>query len=144
MLVKCGLLKLLGNIVLPHPYYPVGRIILTMSVDDNPNTIYKGQSWSLIAKGKTLVGVDKDDNDFNEVNKIGGEKTHKLTIDEMPAHNHELYYPVVGGVSNVSGYQWGQNMSNWGGSPTKQTGGSQAHNNMPPYITCYIWQRTAN
>jgi len=143
MLVKCGLLKLLGNIVLPHPYYPVGRIILTMSVDDNPNTIYKGQSWSLIAKGKTLVGVDEDDNDFNEVNKIGGEKTHKLTIDEMPAHNHELYYPVVGGVSNVNGYQWGQNMSNWGGGPTKQTGGSQAHNNMPPYITCYIWQRTA-
>ena len=27
---------------------------------------------------------------------------------------------------------------NW----TKGTGGNASHNNMPPYITCYMWVRT--
>lgn len=141
MLVKSGLLKLLGNIILPYPYYPIGRIILTMSSADNPNSIYRGQTWKLIAKGRTLVGIDENDPDFNEINKIGGEKSHQLTIEEMPNHDHKLTHPVVGGTGNVNGYQWGLNMHNWGEMATQKVGGNNPHNNMPPYITCYIWQR---
>ena len=47
-----------------------------------------GGSWQLIASGKTLVGYDKDDDDFAKVRNTGGEKEHTLTIAEMPIHGH--------------------------------------------------------
>ena len=144
MLVKSGLLKLLGNIILPYPYYPIGRIILTMSSADNPNSIYKGQTWKLIAKGRTLVGIDENDPDFNEINKIGGEKKHTLTIEEMPKHNHNQSLTDNGNRSGWAGYDFRitSTSRDYNGSDLAQySGGNKPHNNMPPYITCYIWQR---
>ena len=40
------------------------------------------------AKGKTLVGLDSSDSDFGNLADSPGEKTHKLTIAEMPSHTH--------------------------------------------------------
>ncbi len=68
--------------------YPVGSLYLTTSAA-NPQTTLGG-TWTLVAPGKCLVGYDANDGDFNEVEKTGGEKTHKLIIDEMPSHRHSL------------------------------------------------------
>ena len=51
-------------------------------------------------KGKSLVGLDVDDADFNEVGKTGGSKTHTQTWSEMPQHTHHLNY---GAVSQIQG-----------------------------------------
>lgn len=59
-----------------------------------------------IAQGRTLVGVNTSDNDFKTPEKTGGEKTHKLTISEMPrhSHNHKLAY---GGNDPAKGFNYG-------------------------------------
>lgn len=77
----------------------------------------------------------------------GGEANHTLTVDEMPSHIHGLssrpqrFY----GEDVISGSILGGDklITNYVGDATKAAGGSQPHNNMPPYIAMYIWKRTA-
>lgn len=80
---------------------------------------------------RVSVPMKADDDTFNKLGKTGGEKTHKLTISEMPSHNH--------GVSIVSASNvWGPNYSNGIShkESTKNVGGDQAHNNLQPYLVC--------
>lgn len=123
----------------PHPYYPVGSIYLSVN-DTNPSTWFGG-TWVQIAKGRTLVGVDTNDTDFNTVEKTGGEKKHTLTIQEMPSHRHEAKYGDVAG-GDGSGYRYSNSIGQ-NGAIVQPVGGGQAHNNLQPYFTCYIWCRTA-
>ena len=78
--------------------YPVGAIFPTVN-SVNPGTYLTGTTWELFGAGKTLVGVDTDDTDFNTVEKAGGAKTvnlnhshstgnHTLLLSEIPSHNH--------------------------------------------------------
>lgn len=66
--------------------YPIGSIYISV-IDVNP-TNYFGGTWEAFGTGRTLVGVDATQTEFNTVMKTRGEKTHKLTINEMPGHNH--------------------------------------------------------
>ena len=68
--------------------FPVGSIYTSVN-NTNPSS-FLGGTWERFAKGKTLVGVNEDDIDFNNVLKTAGEKVHTLTINEMPQHNHEI------------------------------------------------------
>lgn len=145
MTVECGALQVDGKIVYTLPYYPVGRIIETTSKDDDPNKLYKGQKWEYFGAGKVMVGYDPNDTDFNMVEKIGGEKEHTLTIDEMPSHNHDngqrmMVWDAQQTPANTGGspgpiqyYQYGQ----W----SKSNGGDKPHNNLQPYIVVYRWRR---
>ena len=73
--------------IYPHPYYPVGSIYLSIN-DTNPSKWFGG-TWKQIAKGRTLVGVDTNDTDFNTVKKTGGNKTIDLQHTHTSApHNH--------------------------------------------------------
>lgn len=74
--------------------YPVGSIYMSTNNIDPSN--FLGGKWEVFAKGKTLIGVDTDDTDFNEGKKTGGSKTHIITKSELP--NIEL--DVSGTTSN--------------------------------------------
>lgn len=126
--------------------YPVGSIYFSMN-STNPSK-YFGGTWTQISQGRCLVGVDTTQTEFNTVNKTGGKKTHTLTINEMPSHRHTFSYYnyVVNGGGGANGLPYNiTNKSYVGGDAAGMTnvGGSQAHNNLQPYLTCYIWQRTA-
>lgn len=86
-------------------------------------------------KGRTLVGKDSTDTDFNELGKTGGEKTHTLTVDEMPSHTHELIVDKQqGGVSAALQPTWGTAYSSTDSGSISNTGGDQPHNNLQPYL----------
>lgn len=123
--------------------YPVGSLYLTTSTAP-PGGLFGG-SWQLWGKGRTIVGVDSFDADFSAAEKTGGEKTHKLTIDEMPSHNHDLSVRNSGldGSSETYNPPFVYKKQYTVTAYSNKTGGDEPHNNMPPYITCYIWKRTA-
>lgn len=127
--------------------YPVGRFIGTVD-NVNPGTRIGG-TWVQFGQGRCLVGVGTGNDGSTSMTftslGTGGEYKHKLTITEMPAHSHE---------QNVSSGNTGSAIRNDyredarglvypQGLQTNQTGGSQSHNNIQPYIGVYLWRRTA-
>lgn len=115
--------------------YPVGSIYMSTS-SANPRILFGG-SWEQI-QGKFLLGAGGG----YSAGSSGGEATHKLTVAEMPSHSHTVYYQHE--CDNGSGAGFGlQSYPNPGSLSSASAGGNQAHNNMPPYLSVYIWKRTA-
>lgn len=120
--------------------YPVGSIFMSV-VNTNPGTYLTGTTWVAWGSGRVPVGVDTSQTEFDAVEETGGEKTVTLTTQQIPSHNHAYVsgggdegtgiYPQVG-VGHVPVK-----------SNTDNAGSGQAHNNLQPYITCYMWKRTA-
>ena len=119
-----------------------------MSVNStNPQNLFGG-TWVAWGTGRVPVGIDTSQTEFNAVEKTGGEKTHTLTVDEMPSHKHYIK-SYRGGAQWADGYLWSRAASDSGNVEggqsdyTNNTGGSKAHSILQPYITCYMWKRTA-
>lgn len=129
----------------------MGHVIATVNPDYDPNKLFKTHTWERFAKGQTLVGVNESDTAFNTAGKTGGEKTHTLTVDEMPSHSHSLRYGTgnmsdyLGGSTNTYGLTYPGLGTIVGSYPNVATnvGGGSAHNNLQPYVTVYYWKRTA-
>ena len=130
--------------------FPIGQIVIKGDNEDYSNWL--GFTWERTAVGKVLVGIDSNDTDFNSIGKTGGEKTHTLTGEEMPSHSHTLFsnsksYSNIGSgywhlPSAVEGYSSGNRVQIYNNnSGTNNYGGNEPHNNVQPYITCYIWIR---
>lgn len=86
-------------------------------------------------RGKVVAGKDSTDEDFEDLGVTGGEKTHTLTISEMPSHNHALSFDQTDG-SNANGLKTGVATVYKGTyNLIEATGGGQAHNNLQPYVT---------
>lgn len=121
--------------------YPVGSIY--MSVNSTNPSNYFGGTWVSWGSGRVPVGVSSD-TEFNTVEKTGGAKSVALDTQHLPSHRHPLGNTMVSDNSGTSSgllYQ-----TNKGAYPTQytgNTGGGQAHNNLQPYITCYMFKRTA-
>lgn len=121
--------------------YPIGSIIIRDDTEDMSK--FLGFTWEKVFAGKVLVGIDESDDDFKTIGKIGGEKTHKLTISEMPSHTHVM--EQVTSNFRQSGTSGTYNAVGTGGDAysTKSSGGGQAHNNLQPYQVVAYWKRTA-
>lgn len=135
--------------------YPVGAIYIS-TVNTSPATLFPGTTWTaiqdrfLLAAGSTYSGGD-----------TGGEATHTLTVNEMPSHTHGLVTAESSGSYNTgatlpdtamipafSGQGTGNRGFNTSGSTSinaklQTTGSGTAHNNMPPYLAVFMWERTA-
>jgi len=124
--------------------YPVGSIRMSTS-STNPGN-YLGGSWSLWGSGRVPVGVNTSDSDFSSVEKTGGEKAHQLLIGEIPYHSHSIDNQIGTNGYESNKIQYNYDMGTNGSAHIYNTGGaggSGAHNNLQPYITCYMWKRTA-
>lgn len=119
--------------------YPVGKIV--MFYDNNDHSDYLGFTWKRCMIGKVPVGVDSSDTDFNLIGKTGGEKTHTLTVQEMPSHAH--YVDKRQGRAPTGPYELiGQD----GGGTIEQyrtsfAGNNQPHNILQPYEVVSYWRR---
>jgi microcystin-dependent protein len=84
-------------------------------------------------KGNVMVGKDQSQTEFAGLGQTGGEKTHVLTVAELPAHTHGA--PVDN--SGTSGTARALAGTNGAGTQlnTSSTGSDTAHNNIQPYIT---------
>lgn len=155
--------------------YPVGSIYISVN-NVNPST-YFGGTWEAFGTGKTLVGVDTNDTDFNTVQKTGGVKTnsytpagtinnHALTINELPNVTGDAWANFVchqdGSTSSgVLSYEYGGKSgaftsgdrlpfghikinfgSGWGHNHG-WTGTAANISTVQPYVTVYMWKRTA-
>ena len=124
--------------IYPCPFFPIGSIYMSLS-NTNPST-YFGGTWVQI-KDRFLLGAG----DTYTAGTTGGEASHKLTVSEMPSHNHEAV-STSGSDRGLALYPFSmitQNYRTADANVIRPTGGNQAHNNMPPYYTVYIWRRTA-
>jgi microcystin-dependent protein len=102
-------------------------------------------------KGRFIVGYDPNDVEYNSLKKTGGEKAHKLTVLEMPAHSHSgqtdssrLSLKVTGGIGGTHGLaaahdQKTAHFDHQHSFTTASQGGGAAHENRPPYyVLAYI------
>lgn len=133
-----GVLQLGENVFLTaQGAYPVGAIYLSVA-DTDPATLFGG-TWERIG-GRFLLGAD----DTYTAGGTGGEAEHTLTIDEMPRHNHEIDNLNSAGNTTPFMTVQAQDKVGYGGNvQTMYAGGSQPHNNMPPYLVVYMWKRVS-
>lgn len=109
--------------------YPVGSIFMSATLStpsDVANAL--GGTWVAWGSGKVPVGVDTSDTDFDTVEETGGAKTHRHTMTNS--------YTSTYANSNGNAYTNGGTVSN----KTVYTGYSST---LQPYITCYMYKRTA-
>ena len=147
-----------------YKYYPVGCIYMSTS-NINPNSIFGFGTWTQI-KDKFLLAAG----DNYVAGSTGGEVNHALSANEMPSHSHSASVSDNGAHTHqigtdkdtfysTSGQCWSVHNSSSGAAYMNgttssagrhshtvtigNTGEGQAHNNMPPYLTVYIWERVA-
>lgn len=143
---KGGALQVLGKKLLDI-FYPVGTIYETTSADLDTTTKmnnYFGGTWEFYGTGRVLVAKSTD-TEFDTIGKTGGEKTHTLTIAEMPSHNHtfaSIAKTEAWEAPNFAvDYQYTSKATI--SAYTNYTGDGGAHNNLQPYIVVYRYRRTA-
>ena len=144
--------------------YPVGSIYISTS-STNPATLLGAGTWQRFGNGRALVGVDEGNSHFNTVQRTGGAETHTLTTAQMPRHTHvqnphthtdtgnsgpnSADTTTIRRTSNTSRHGFNIAAATainqfTGGTGTAQSASNGAgHNNLQPYITVFIWRRTA-
>lgn len=127
--------------------YPVGSIYMNASVATSPADLFGFGTWAALAPGRLLMGVgtgvdDRSDNRTFGLGAAAGEYSTVLTVDQMPAHTHTNPQGAVGGPSGD--LSSGDDMTSAVASTpeSSSTGGSAAHNNLPPYLAVHMWRRT--
>lgn len=122
--------------------YRVGDVIISTN-SNNPSTFFGG-TWQLLCPGRTLVCVDKSDDDFNVPKKIGGSKylqSHTHTCSSSGSHEHAVSVESAGNHyhdTNATGYRVGASnwktsgytgeITNWGYDIATKSAGVHSHN----------------
>lgn len=124
--------------------YPIGSIYISTNAT-SPATLFGG-NWDEI-HGAFLFANSA----LHKAGEIGGEEEHVLKEKEIPVHYHDEYVGNDGGDGSVPEGYYGftsiaytSKNTYWAkGSKTSEAGGGQAHNNMPPYLSVYMWERVS-
>lgn len=127
-----AILALVGPLIMPIGF------VVTLGVSTNPNTLYGFGTWTQI-KGKVIVGV-ADSGTFGSLDATGGEENHTLVVGEVP--NLTIEFSKFFNSTSPAPSIGGDGINNRTNFSTNNTGGG-SHNNLQPFQTKYIWQRTA-
>ena len=120
--------------------YPIGSIYLSIN-STNPSKWFGG-TWVSWGTGRVPVGVDTNQTEFSTVEKTGGSKY-------LQEHQHSkvmkwataAYVYGYTDAFQFSGEYKGGTMTESSGNVSNVTTGDSG--NLQPYITCYMWKRTA-
>lgn len=97
--------------------------------------ICNGNNGTRIRNGRVSIGYDPVN--YPTLGATGGSKTHTLTVNEIPAHNH-----IIKASVNTSGGAGSNSVSNISNNAadmqTNSQGGGQPHNIMQPYMVTLI------
>jgi hypothetical protein len=138
--------------------YPVGSVYINATNSANPSTLLGFGTWVAFGAGRVPVGFNASDPLFDTAEETGGSKdaivvshTHTTTVTD-PGHTHVYSADVSSnwaGGGNVAPLVGGSNNANTLTSFTgisvsaDSTGSSGTNANLQPYITVYMWKRTA-
>jgi hypothetical protein len=145
-------LAALGNL-----FYPVGSIYTNATNATNPGTLLGFGTWTAFGAGRVAVGFDAGNALFDTAEETGGSAnavlvshTHTATVTD-PGHRHQ-----TGLLTNITATAVTRVLSEGGGggvftanattgiTVANSTEGVSATNaNYQPYITVYMWKRTA-
>lgn len=123
--------------------WPVGSVF-TSVVATNPATLLGFGTWSSIAAGRMLIGLDSGDTQFDTVEETGGAETVTLTTTELPAHTHSVPGAATSG-NDAYPINSGSTSGPDNGAPytSGSAGSGAAFSIMNPYYVVYFWKRTA-
>ncbi len=153
-----------GTLATLQAVYPVGSIYMNAANATNPAAIFGFGTWVAFGAGRMPVGFNSGDTDFNAAEKTGGSKTNVLSQANLPSgitgyfimHGQEsgtMFYHGYGVFGLSESYSTGdgnqyKTVGSTSGAVSKAPyfdlgGQSTPVNNMTPYITVYMWKRTA-
>ena len=151
--------------------YPIGSIYMSVNPANPAN--FLGGTWERWGQGRVPVGVDENDTDkiFEEAGKEGGQKNTTLDLANLPEHYHtigvnkydggrRLITTWISGVGTTTFTDWkysstpvesstiltrSYSSTSYNSAKTNVAGSSPTSpiSNLQPYITCYMWKRTA-
>lgn len=138
--------------------YPVGSIYTNASVSTNPATLLGFGTWTAFAASRVMVGFDSTNALFDTAEETGGSAdaivvshTHTTTSAGTHAHSYGTYTPQNGDgydstVISPPELRASTETTGSAGAHThtiSTTGSSGTNANYQPYITVYMWKRTA-
>lgn len=145
--------------------YPVGSIYINATNATNPATLLGFGTWTAFGAGRVMVGFNTSDPLFDTAEETGGSKdavvvshTHTATVTD-PGHSHIIQASNISeasvddrlggsgadyGIANVNDTATTVKSNTTGITVSNSTTGSSGTNaNLQPYITVYMWKRTA-
>ena len=138
--------------------YPVGSTYINATNATNPGTLLGFGTWTAFGAGRVMVGFNAFDPLFDAAEETGGSKdavlvshTHTATVTD-PGHAHAM--SGVNGSSSAgplaaADFTSGDTRNDTNSVATGVTvsnsaeGFSGTNANLQPYITVYMWKRTA-
>lgn len=126
---------------------PVPDSDIDLSTSQKVEDYFGYGTWTAFGAGQFLLGVGNE----YLIGNTGGEAKHTLARDELP--NEKIYINVAIPDSpetgaeyarfQYSGYTSKNDAVTLAAGFSEPLGSGLSHNNMPPYIVVYRWQRTA-
>lgn len=142
--------------------FPIGSIYTSVS-STNPGTSLGYGTWVAFGTGRTIVGLDSTDTDFNTVEETGGAKAVSAVVGNHASHTHSVDVgnttsgapsatETVDNVGSGSTVSVASATHNHDVDPASVTSGNEsatlthsitATSVVQPYIVVYMWKRTA-
>lgn len=130
---------------------PVGAVLPWSGAGSLPTgwAVCDGRNGTVDLRGRFVRGMPNPKPDT----LTGGEEMHALTLDEIPAHSHYVFFNEPGAKNGKpDGYKDHEEQGHWGyyywrggidtvSRVSKSSGGGKPHENRPPYYAIYYIQR---